>query len=138
MAANPRGFVFLARSSGATCALLRYLAPMTHPTIVWSQWRGYLDKGGPVPSFCAEHSIDPIVIHSGGHAHPKDLADLARRIHPGAVVPIHTEAALHFAAFISNVRVVTDGEAVEVASLIADYDWEANAGNGVGSPQLTE
>jgi ribonuclease J len=138
MAANPRGFVFLARSSGATCALLRYLAPTTHPTIVWSQWRGYLDKGGPVPSFCAEHSIDPLVIHSGGHAHPEDLADLASRIHPGAVVPIHTEAASQFAAFISNVRVVTDGEAVEVASLIADYDWEATAGNGVGSPQLTE
>jgi hypothetical protein len=37
-------------------------------------------------------------------------------------VPIHTEAASQFAAFIPNVRVVTDGEAVEVASLIADYD----------------
>ena len=125
LAANPRGFVFLARSSGATSALLRYLARTTHPNIVWSLWRGYLDKGGPVPSFCTEHGIDPLVIHSGGHAHPEDLADLASRIHAGAVVPIHTEAASHFAAFISNVRVVTDGEAVEVASLIADHDAEA-------------
>jgi hypothetical protein len=40
------------------------------------------------------------------------------------VVPIHTEAASQFAAFISNVRVVTDGEAVEVASLIAGYNGE--------------
>jgi len=38
------------------------------------------------------------------------------------VAPIHTEAASQFAAFIPNVRVATDGEAVEVASLIADYD----------------
>jgi len=62
------------------------------------------------------------IIHSGGHAHPEDLADLAHRLHARAVVPIHTEAALQFAALISNVRVVNDREPVEIASLIADYD----------------
>lgn len=106
-------------------ALLCYLARTMHPTIVWSQWRGYLDKGGPVPNFYTEHGIDPLVMYSGGHAHPKDLADLASRIHPGALAPIHTEAASQFAAFMPNVRVVTDGEAVEVAPLIADHDREA-------------
>jgi hypothetical protein len=122
LAANPRGFVYLARSSGATVALLRSLIKTTRPTIVWSQWSGYLKKGGPVPSFCAEHGIDPIIIHSGGHAHPDDLADLARRLQPHAVVPIHTEASSQFSSFISNVRVVKDGEAVDVASLIADHN----------------
>ena len=120
IAANPSKFVFLARSSKATSALLRYLAPATHLTIVWSQWRGYLDKGGPVQSFCAESGIDPLVIHSGGHAHTEDLTKIAYRINPGVVVPIHTEAASQFAAFIPNVRIVMDGEAVEVTSLIAD------------------
>ena len=28
--------------------------------------------------------------------HPEDLADLARRLHPRAVVPIHTEAASYW------------------------------------------
>lgn len=125
LAANPRGFVYLARSSRATVDLLRYLARTTRPTVVWSMWSGYFEKGGPVPRFCTEHGIDHFVIHSGGHAHPEDLADLALRLHARAVVPIHTEAASQFAAFISNVRIVTDGEAVEVASLIADYDREA-------------
>jgi len=125
LAANPSGFVYLARSSGATVAQLRYLARTTRPTVVWSQWSGYLAKGGPVPRFCAEHGIDPLVIHSGGHARPEELADLASRLHPSAVVPIHTEAASQFAAFIPNVRGVTDGEAVEVASLIADCVGEA-------------
>jgi len=100
----------------------RSLARTTRPTVVWSQWSGYLKKGGPVPSFCDENGIEPYIIHSGGHAHPEDLADLARRLHPRTVVPIHTEAASQFAAFIQNVRVVNDGEAVEVASLIADND----------------
>ena len=125
LAANPRGFVYLARSSRATVDLLRYLARTTRPTVVWSQWSGYLKKDGPVPSFCDENGIEPYIIHSGGHAHPEDLADLARRLHARAVVPIHTEAAPQFADFIQNVRVVNDGEAVEVASLIADYDGEA-------------
>jgi ribonuclease J len=122
LAANPSGFVYLARSSRATVDLLCYLARATRPTVVWSQWSGYLKKGGPVPRFCDENGIVPLVIHSGGHAHPEDLADLARRLHPRAVVPIHTEAASQFAAFIPNVRVVTDDEEVEVALLIADSD----------------
>ncbi len=122
LAANPSEFVYLARSSGATVKLLRSLVRTTRPTIVWSQWSGYLKKGGPVPSFYDENGIEPYIIHSGGHAHPEDLADLACRLHSRAVVPIHTEAAPKFADFIQNVRVVNDGEAVEVASLIADYD----------------
>jgi hypothetical protein len=124
LAANPRGFVYLARSSGATVKLLRSLARKTRPTVVWSQWRGYWKKGGPVPNFCDENGIKPNTIHSGGHAHPEDLADLARRLHARAVVPIHTEAAPQFADIIRNVRVVNDGEAVDVASLIAGYDEE--------------
>jgi len=122
LAANPSGFVYLARSSGATVTLLRYLMRTAYPTIVWSQWKGYLAKGGPVPRYCAEVGIDPIVIHSGGHAHPEDLANLASRLHPRAVVPIHTEAASQFSAFIPNVQIVTDGKAVDVASLYSQKE----------------
>lgn len=118
LAANPDRFVYLARSSGATAALLRYLARTTRPTVVWSQWSGYLKKGGPVQRFCKEYGIDPVLIHSGGHAHPEDLAILVKHLCPKAVVPIHTQAASRFAGLMSNVRVVNDGEAIEIVSLI--------------------
>lgn len=120
LAANPGRFVYLARSSGATVALLRYLARATRPTVVWSQWSGYLAKGGPVQHFCDENGLCPLVLHSGGHAHPADLATLVSRLRPKAVVPIHTAAASQFMAYLPDVRAVMDGEAVEVASLIAD------------------
>ena len=87
---------------------------------MWSQWSGYLKKRGPISKFCAGLGIDPIVIHSGGHAHPEDLADLVSRLHPRVVVPIHTEAASQFSTLIPNVRIVSDGEAIDVASLIAN------------------
>ena len=118
LAADPGAFVYLARSSTATVALLRYLMKTSRPTVVWSQWAGYLKKGGPIPDFCSAHKIEPVLIHSGGHAHPKDLADLVSRLNPKVVIPIHTEAAAQFATFLPNVRVVRDGEAIKVASLV--------------------
>ena len=124
MAANPRGVGYLARSSGATVALLRRLAGSTRPAVVWAQWSGYLRKGGPVPKFCTEQGIAPVVIHSGGHAHPEDLADLVRRMRPRAVVPIHTQSASQYATFLPNVRMVADGESVQVASLISEGNRE--------------
>lgn len=127
LAADPRRFVYLARANTPTVSLLRVLARTTRPTVVWSQWSGYLAKGGPIPRFCAEHGIVPLVLHSGGHAHPEDLADLAHRLRPRVVVPIHTESASQFASFLPNVRVVTDGELVEVAALFGSgegfHEW---------------
>jgi mRNA degradation ribonuclease J1/J2 len=60
--------------------------------------------------------VEPLLIHSGGHAHPENLAELVHRLAPKAVAPIHTEAAAQFAETMSNVRVVDDREAVEIAS----------------------
>ncbi|MEK7678983.1 MAG: MBL fold metallo-hydrolase RNA specificity domain-containing protein, partial [Deltaproteobacteria bacterium] len=110
-------FVYLARSSRATVALLRFLTKTARPTIVWSLWSGYLKKDSPVSRFCYEQGIEPVLIHSGGHAHPEDLAGLVNRLRPKAVVPIHTEAASQFADIMSNVRVLRDGEAAEITSL---------------------
>ncbi|MBI5117253.1 MBL fold metallo-hydrolase [Candidatus Poribacteria bacterium] len=118
LASDASRFVYLARSSRATVALLRYLTKTARPTVVWSQWSGYLRKGGAVPRFCYEQGIEPVLIHSGGHAQPEDLAGLVSRLRPKAVVPIHTEAASHFADYMPNVRVLRDGEATEIASLI--------------------
>ncbi|MCC6503625.1 MAG: MBL fold metallo-hydrolase [Deltaproteobacteria bacterium] len=117
LASGASEFVYLARSSRATVALLRFLTKTARPTVVWSLWRGYLKKDSPVSRFCYEHGIEPVLIHSGGHAHPEDLAGLVNRLRPKAVVPIHTEAASQFADIMSNVRVLRDGEAVEITSL---------------------
>jgi hypothetical protein len=118
LAARPSDFVYLARPSGATAKLLRSLAETTEPTILWSQWAGYLKKGGAIPAFCAERGIEPLLVHSGGHAHPEDLATLVRRMGPKVVVPIHTEAAGLFAALMPNVRLLEDGVTAEVGELV--------------------
>ncbi|MDZ4179966.1 MAG: hypothetical protein U1E29_12170, partial [Coriobacteriia bacterium] len=117
MKAEPNRYVCLARSSAATVALLRKLESATEPVIVWSQWSGYLSRGGPVPRYCADRGITPRVIHSGGHAHPDDLRELVRRLNPKVIVPIHTEAARVFPEMLPRVRIVPDGHAVMVRRL---------------------
>jgi mRNA degradation ribonuclease J1/J2 len=76
--------------------------------------------------FCSDQGIDPVIIHSGGHAHPEDLQLLVSRLRPKAVVPIHTEAASLFGNLMPNVRVLQDGVAVSVSSL---FSWTAQRAN---------
>jgi hypothetical protein len=115
---DPSKFVYLARSNEATVALISYLSKTKLPTIVWSQWSGYLKKGGPVPRFCEQHKIEPLLMHSGGHAHPEDLSSLVKNLCPSVVVPIHTEEALRFSDIMPTVRNVNDGEAADIGLMI--------------------
>jgi len=58
MAATPGKFVYLARANGATSALLRKLGKAVKPVVVWSQWGGYLKKGGAFLEFCEKSDIN--------------------------------------------------------------------------------
>lgn len=120
LAGAPSKFVYLARSNRPTAELLRHLVKTTRPSVVWSQWRGYLRKAGPVQDFCRENHIRMRTIHSGGHAHPADLNSLVGRLRPGVVVPIHTEAASKYQEIMPGVpvKVTTDGKPVDIASLL--------------------
>ena len=100
-------------------ALLKKLGKAANPFVVWSQWSGYLKKGGAFLEYCGENRLEPLPIHSGGHAHPEDLVRLARRLRPGVVVPIHTEAAAKFKDLMPNVVEIEDGKVIEVASLFS-------------------
>ncbi|MBA4389305.1 MAG: MBL fold metallo-hydrolase [Verrucomicrobia bacterium] len=115
MSAEPGRFVYLARASGSTTLLLRALERSGLPKIVWSQWKGYLERGGAVPRFCEERGIGVEVIHSGGHAHPEDLVEMVRMIQPKLIVPIHTEAGSSFGDLFQNVEIVGDGESLAIA-----------------------
>jgi ribonuclease J len=118
MAADPGAFVYLARPNSATVALLERLIKTAQLTVVWSQWSGYLEKAGPVPAFLAKHAIEPLLVHSGGHAHPQDLVELVLRLGPKTVVPIHTLAPEQFSGLVPNVVGLEDGEVADCRDLV--------------------
>lgn len=55
--------------------------------IVYSMWKGYLDK----PSHLDEFKDNIIHIHTSGHAYVKDLQAFVEQIKPKNLIPIHTE-----------------------------------------------
>lgn len=83
--------------------------------IAWSLWSGYLTD-----DLRRRFPVRPITVHASGHAHPADLRDLAEAIHPGVVVPIHTNHPEAYVEHFSNVIPWADGKWITVAHNGAD------------------
>ena len=56
-------------------------------SIIYSMWKGYLNK----PSYLDDFKDVVIHIHTSGHSTVKDLQKFVRAIKPNAIIPIHTE-----------------------------------------------
>jgi ribonuclease J len=83
---------------------------------VWSLWPGYLDEPSGARMRRTLHAAGvPLVLdHASGHASVTDLQLLATALHPGKVVPIHTEAGDRFDEYFADVEAHRDGEWWEV------------------------
>ena len=90
------------------------------PDTVWiySYWEGYLDR--PDSEYPAlEASVikaggDFVTCHTSGHIFAEDIEKFVKDVNPRHVVPIHTTGRNEFRKRFKNVRVVEDGEAVEI------------------------
>jgi ribonuclease J len=85
--------------------------------VFWSQWDGYLGAGGTgamLKSDCERRGIPFETIHTSGHASPGDLKRLAAAISPKRLIPIHTFEREQFPHLFENVRLINDGEWIEV------------------------
>jgi ribonuclease J len=100
--------------------LLKTLNP-PQCSLIYSQWRGYLeDKYNPQSWKLTRLRDDPRVsfheIHTSGHAFTQDLKRFADAISPKLLVPIHTEKKDDYAKhFVPNqVKSVADGEPFQI------------------------
>lgn len=55
--------------------------------IIFSMWRGYLDK----PSYLDDYKDIITCIHTSGHSTVEDLQQFVEDVKPNAIIPIHTE-----------------------------------------------
>jgi ribonuclease J len=78
--------------------------------VIWSMWEGYWEHDRHVRPFCERHGIEPVHIHTSGHAPWPDLANLIRGLKPDLIVPVHTERAQVFAEHFKNVFLPVDGD----------------------------
>jgi ribonuclease J len=83
---------------------------------LFSRWEGYLDQ----PDWVAARTTiqaaggDLVPVHTSGHIFVQHLGEFARNVNPRLLVPIHTQKPEAFQGIFEPVRVLNDGEPLEI------------------------
>lgn len=106
---NPSRYVMLFRPSMLDSDFGGSLPECTR--CLYSRWEGYLDRPDSqlVTTALENAGGDLTKVHTSGHIHAGDIADLIQQINAKLVIPIHTFEPERFQTIASNVRVLEDG-----------------------------
>lgn len=82
----------------------------------YSLWNGYRSQPRQMQleEFLSGRNVELVEAHTSGHADIETLQTLLKRVNPQKIIPIHTLFPEHFKEFSDRVRVVQDGEIVEL------------------------
>jgi len=86
-------------------------------TWIYSMWPGYFEKSQSLRklrSYLENKKVRYEYIHTSGHAMLSDLKRLTEAMSPDVIVPIHSFHPDHFQNHFPNVRLVKDGEIVNL------------------------
>lgn len=82
--------------------------------IVYSQWKGYLDKDSSdsrkFKAFVSKYELDLEHVHTSGHATVDKLKRFAEALNPRTLIPIHTFKKDKYPKLFKNVKTLSDGE----------------------------
>lgn len=108
--ANPSRYVMLFRPSMLESDFGGSLPERSR--CLYSRWEGYLERPDSQAVTHALENVggDLIKVHTSGHIHTGDIADLIQQINAKQVTPIHTFEPERFRAIAGNVQVLKDGE----------------------------
>jgi len=80
------------------------------PGQLW--WEGYLTE--KFEEYCRVKGILIKQIHTSGHATVNDLKDFAEALCPRMLIPIHTFSAHEYPTLFKNVKLLKDGEVLNL------------------------
>ena len=86
-------------------------------TWIYSLWPGYFERSKPLrnlKSYLEEKGVRYEYLHTSGHAKLNDMKKLVDAVAPDIVVPIHSFYPNKLKDNFKNVRVVNDGEVVNL------------------------
>lgn len=90
-------------------------------TWIYSMWPGYFEKSQSLRklrSFLESKNVRYEYIHTSGHAMLSDLKRLAEAVTPEIIIPIHSFHPDHFQNHFSTVRLLKDGELLDLRNKI--------------------
>ena len=86
-------------------------------TWIYSLWPGYFERSKPLRnlrSYLEDKGVRYEYLHTSGHAKLEDLKKLVDAMAPEMVIPIHSFHPDKFKDYFANVRLVDDGEVVNL------------------------
>jgi len=104
--------LMLARYNSIFPKIVRSIVNPAGAKIIFSMWEGYLSDG--FNEYCFKNGLIIEHVHSSGHAASADLKKFANAINPKVLIPIHTFNADKYKTFYSNVRILKDGQRIEL------------------------
>ena len=109
---NKNKFLMLARDNSIFPRILKAIADPKGAKIIYSMWEGYLTD--EFKKFCIDKGLAIEEVHTSGHARIEDLKAFARALNPKMLIPIHTFEPDKYPHLFEKVRVLKDGEAIEL------------------------
>ena len=102
----------LARNNTVFPLLLKGIKNIAGGTIAYSMWDGYLAE--EFRAFCKGKGLNLEYIHTSGHGKPEDLKSFASAMMPRLLIPIHTFEPDSYPNLFKNVKILNDGESLNL------------------------
>jgi len=86
-------------------------------TWIYSMWPGYFKISrslNKLQSYFEDKAVRIEYLHTGGHAKKEDLVKMADNLKPSMLIPIHSFHSEKFKDDFANVRLVKDGEVLQI------------------------
>jgi len=96
---------------------LRTFLDLKGGTWIYSMWHGYFDQSESLRNlrnYLKDKDVRIEELHTSGHATISELTDLVTALGPKMVIPIHTFHPEKFKDHFSNVRLVDNGEELDI------------------------
>jgi ribonuclease J len=103
---------------------------LKNATWVYSMWPGYFEKSQSLrklKSYLEKKNVRYEYIHTSGHAKLSDLKRLTEAMSPEVIIPIHSFHPDHFKSHFTNVRIVKDGELVDLTTIHCEKNSRRNS-----------
>ena len=98
---------------------IKRFVDLNNATWIYSMWPGYFEKSQSLQrlkSFLFEQGIKYNYLHTSGHAKLNDLKKFVHKLSPKTIIPIHSFYPEKFSELFANVRMLADGEEINITS----------------------
>ena len=96
---------------------IKKLLDLKDATWIYSLWPGYFERSKPLrnlKSYLEDKGVRYEYLHTSGHAKLEDLKKMVDAMVPDIIVPIHSFYPDKFKDHFKNVKIVNDGEIVDL------------------------